>query len=286
MSKGIKENSATEKNISYFPYFNHKLYENPSEVEEEEYYDNSCSDIKINQSLEDSSTNISHESITSIDDQEKLIPLNLLDFSPIKHAVNIKANSDNIKPRNLFGLDDIEGEKNKTEVPPKEIRPDLQKYKLPKSLFDSSNSKKSENTENKYVKYPLPKPSQNKNLSLCTESFTPKFKVYPFIICNNLQGFGNNANKFGHLPLHYQNCQRKKVDDKKKKKKQEFVEREGDWPCYKCKNINFSFRNKCNKCMLSKEESEKKFAEVGEALLKLADVSIYDKKHGKYTQSN
>jgi hypothetical protein len=220
MSKGIKENSAIEKNLSYFPYFNHKLYENPSEIQEEEYYDNSSSDIKTNQSLEDSSTNISHESITSIDDQEKLIPLNLLDLSPIKPAFNKKANSDEITPRNLFGLDDIDGEKKKTDAPAKEIRPDLQKFKLPKSLFDSSENKKSDNTENKYIKYPLPKPSMNNNLSLLAEPFTPKFKVYPFIICKNIQSFGNNGNKFGHLPLHLQNFQRKKVDDKKKKKKQ------------------------------------------------------------------
>lgn len=286
MSKGIKESSAIEKNSSYFPYFNHKLYENPSEIQEEEYYDNSSSDMKTNQSLEDSSTNISHESITSIDDQEKLIPLNLLDLSPIKHPFNIKANSEKIKPRNLFGLDDIDVEKNETEAPAKEIRPDLQKYKLPKSLFDSSENKKSENTENKYIKYPLPKPSFNKNLSLFAEPYTPKFKVYPYIICNNVQSFANSGNKFCHLPIHYQNFQRKKVDDKKKKKKQEFVEREGDWSCYRCKNINFSFRNKCNKCLFSKEESEKKFAEVGEALLKLADISIYDKKNGNNSQSN
>jgi hypothetical protein len=285
MSKGIKENSAIEKNLSYFPYFNHKLYENPSEIQEEEYYDNSSSDIKTNQSLEDSSTSISHESIASIDDQEKLIPLNLLDLSPIKHTY-IKANSDKIKPRNLFELDDIDGDKNKTEASTKEIRPDLQKYKLPKSLFDSSENKKSENTESKCIKYPLPKPSLNKNLSLFAQPFTPKFKVYPYILCNNVQNFVNSGNKFGHLPLHYRNFQRKKVDDKKKKKKQEFVEREGDWSCYRCKNINFSFRNKCNKCLFSKEESEKKFAEVGEALLKLADISIYGKKNDNNSQSN
>ena len=239
MSKGLKENSAIEKNTSYFPYFNHKLYESPSEGQEEEYYDNSCSDIKTSQSLEDSSTNISHESITSIDDQERLIPLNLLDLSPIKHSFNIKANSDEIQPRNLFGIDDIDEEKIKNEAPAKEIRPDLQKYKLPKSLFDSSKSKKSETNENKYMKYPLTKSSMSNNLNLNAEPFNPAFKVYPFIICNNVQSFVNNRNKFGHLPLHYQNFQRKKVDDKKKKKKQEFVEREGDWSCYRCKNINF-----------------------------------------------
>lgn len=33
-------------------------------------------------------------------------------------------------------------------------------------------------------------------------------------------------------------------------------ERQGDWNCSKCKNLNFSFRVKCNKCLITKEESE------------------------------
>ncbi len=41
-----------------------------------------------------------------------------------------------------------------------------------------------------------------------------------------------------------------------KKKKKPFVERVGDWICIKCKNLNFSFRMICNRCQLSKSESE------------------------------
>ena len=33
-------------------------------------------------------------------------------------------------------------------------------------------------------------------------------------------------------------------------------EREGDWNCYFCKNLNFSFRKKCNKCGVIKNFSE------------------------------
>lgn len=43
-----------------------------------------------------------------------------------------------------------------------------------------------------------------------------------------------------------------------KTKKKFFVSREGDWKCPKCKNLNFAFRKKCNKCGLSKEEPEEK----------------------------
>ena len=47
----------------------------------------------------------------------------------------------------------------------------------------------------------------------------------------------------------------RKVRRKKKYKKQ-FNEREGDWFCSQCKNINFSFRTHCNICKMSKEKSE------------------------------
>ena len=63
----------------------------------------------------------------------------------------------------------------------------------------------------------------------------------------------------------------------KKKKKNNFVKREGDWICYKCKNLNFAFRNVCNKCKLPKEESEKFLFDIGNELMKLADLSIYNK---------
>ncbi len=81
MLTGLKENTSTENCFKYFPFFNHKLYENPSDFQEEEYSTKSDSD---SQNLEDSSTNISHDSINSIDDEEKLIPPNLLELSPYK----------------------------------------------------------------------------------------------------------------------------------------------------------------------------------------------------------
>ena len=36
-----------------------------------------------------------------------------------------------------------------------------------------------------------------------------------------------------------------------------FSEREGDWICFYCKNVNFAFRIICNRCQLPKIESEK-----------------------------
>jgi len=52
-----------------------------------------------------------------------------------------------------------------------------------------------------------------------------------------------------------------------KKKKKPFVERVGDWVCIKCKNLNFSFRLICNRCQLTKIESEKLFEQYMKNLM-------------------
>ena len=43
--------------------------------------------------------------------------------------------------------------------------------------------------------------------------------------------------------------------DENKKNKGKFIERQGDWICERCKNLNFSFRVVCNRCKISKNES-------------------------------
>ena len=75
---------------------------------------------------------------------------------------------------------------------------------------------------------------------------------------NNLylknQFFKNNFN------YNHSYSPKKKDDDKKKKKP--FIEREGDWICVKCNNLNFAFRNNCNRCGLTKNESQKFFEKI------------------------
>ena len=43
-----------------------------------------------------------------------------------------------------------------------------------------------------------------------------------------------------------------------KKTTKPFAEREGDWICPECKNLNFAFRLYCNRCKHPKENSDKK----------------------------
>lgn len=43
---------------------------------------------------------------------------------------------------------------------------------------------------------------------------------------------------------------------KDKKKTKTFVEREGDWICSSCKNLNFAFRKLCNRCQAPKSDND------------------------------
>ena len=63
-----------------------------------------------------------------------------------------------------------------------------------------------------------------------------------------------------------------------------FVERQGDWICKYCKNLNFAFRNECNRCGLQKKDCLEtvKHNEENEINNKL---KIQNKKTNKYKKN-
>ena len=278
--------SAQPDDSTYFSYFNHKLYDNPIYLQDEEL--STKSNFKLQTIEEEELSAYSHINITSIDkednEENKYIPLNLLNLSPTKQSfISQELSTSNNSPKN-------DDEKKVNKSPIKEIKPELQKYILPKSLFNSSKNKNYEEDEkdknNDIVSQNSSSPSNKINqINIFSEPFNPKYNIIPFIVINNPSYFYNNT-KFDPKNNNYNSNKNKEYKEykeythnekKKKKKNKEFVEREGDWPCYRCKNINFAFRNKCNKCKMLKEESEIKFVKAGEELLKLADLSIYNK---------
>ena len=198
MLKESRKNSAIENCFTYFPYFNHKLYEKPSDINEEEEY--SIKSGAEFQTSEDSSTNTSHESIDLINNEEKLIPLNLLEISPIKTIVE-KKDKNLQMPKKLFDSSDEKENIIKNEEEKKQIHPDLLKYKLPKSLFCTTKTKKNEKEEkNSLSNSLLPSPIDEK-LNIYTQPFIPKYNIYPIIICNNACCANNVNNKFGEIPI-------------------------------------------------------------------------------------
>lgn len=58
-------------------------------------------------------------------------------------------------------------------------------------------------------------------------------------------------------PVKYSHSYSPKVKKNEEKKSKPFLEREGDWRCYQCNNLNFAFRLNCNRCHLTKLDNQK-----------------------------
>lgn len=286
MSFNIQKKSAIENIEKYFCHFNYKLYENHLFTES----DNDNSSDGLQNLEEDTSANSSSHSLEIVnfyngEEEEKYIPFHLLESTPSEKKINHKEeetsgysqSKDIPSPHKIL----FDTEEKNINLKRNDIKPELQKFLLPKSLFDNNKKKiKKEKNLNDNIKNCDEEKSSINKLDLLSRPFIPK-KSSPSLVYIT---FGINSYKKGIEKLSFPkdlNSNSMYRENKKKKKKKEFVEREGDWSCYRCKNLNFSFRVKCNKCGFPREESEKKFNEVGEQLLKLADLSIYDKKSNK-----
>ena len=249
--KSIEKDDNNQLYCEYFSSFNFKLYDSPIFIQEEKALIKS----ELNyQSTEESVSNNFIQNMNNLNIEDKFIPLNLLDLSPIK--------------------DQIPENEEKTD-----IKPELHKFILPKSLFNSGNHKNNKQNEeenkskiisdNNKVNDKNSVSDDNsfiKHLNLLSQPFVPKNKLIPSILFNsNDYLFNAKAESI------------KKKREERRKKKNNFVKREGDWICYKCKNLNFAFRSICNKCKLPKKESENQIFDLGKELRKLANLSIDNK---------
>jgi hypothetical protein len=114
--------------------------------------------------------------------------------------------------------------------------------------------------------------------------FTPKnFKINEYNNINNINNnYNNNNNIINNMNLNINNNNNNINinnnnlnnnnyinNEHKKTKKTKLKERDGDWTCFFCKNLNFSFRKKCNRCSIEIEKSEKLYDIYMENLKKL-----------------
>jgi len=89
-----------------------------------------------------------------------------------------------------------------------------------------------------------------KNDECSTKSTSPNSFELSFVKRHNSDHTNNSKHSSNNsLPTTFE-------ENKEFIKKSHFVERQGDWICTRCKNLNFSFRIVCNRCKISKSESE------------------------------
>ena len=90
-------------------------------------------------------------------------------------------------------------------------------------------------------------------------------KYIPIQMRNNEKNHTNNITMNIKQKKNEEKKQTNKFDKKKNRKGnggRNFEVRIGDWTCSLCHNLNFSFRNKCNRCGVPKEISNQQFLEI------------------------
>ena len=187
--------------------------------------------------------------INNIISQENIIDSNLIEKNLEKKIENT-INTINISPTKQ----DQEEKEAKEEKETKEENPKQEKISLNQKETVNNQEKKPEENNNQQ--------NFNKAKNYYQQPSTTQYQQYAtsFIQFPNIMNVIQPAS-YGH---------ENKFDGNKKykvlvpftvlknniKMKKPFEIREGDWTCSNCNNLNFSFRVKCNRCNITKEQSE------------------------------
>lgn len=275
MSFDLKITSALPKSITCTPVSSprddlksyledeiHKLVERPNQENEEELSDqefenelsyflgNSLTSEILSPSLP---LNEKKSETNELNDLEKLVNLTTDDSSSETTEEDLKLRDMSQNPKKFKSSNSKPNEvSNQTEV---KVNPSPLKLNLEASVYVPKNIDLRKNA-----------PQKNMAAPNCFNFLMPNRPDLPKCEGNSLFEGG----QFSLMKLDFPLNKNTKKENKKKKKK-ELVERKGDWPCYDCKNLNFSFRVRCNKCGLDKQVSEKKFVDAGKAYAQLAE---------------
>ena len=154
------------------------------------------------------------------------------------------------------------------------------------SNFDLQNNLKNNNIINDFSDFNILKNKENlkidNNNSESNNEINLNNNIYNYNNDENLISKINIDNPTLYIPIKMRNKDKDKNNSKGKaevnlrknnhknkynlkkegKNKRHFEVRIGDWTCINCNNLNFSFRNKCNRCGLPKELSRQKIGEI------------------------
>ena len=233
----INENNEINIDINNKDLFQFSLY-NKNEGEKE------LNDIKFQEDKENKEENENEEEINELN-IIKLDEINKIKEDEGGGNLNLNNEKDNNNEIindniNINNFIDFNKEVN--------FNPNPSENKNP--IKEDKNINIKETTDNK---------AQNKNTS---NNYYPGQYQYPFIqfpyitqpLMNPVGSFGHE-NKFDGNKK-YQVFVPFTVFKKTTKAKKPFEIREGDWTCSNCNNLNFSFRVKCNRCYITKDQSE------------------------------
>ena len=187
--------------------------------------------------------------------------LNALDVSPSISKINsgIPENLQNLNdigdnnPNNLYGFSLYPQSQSNNQNVGNDINNNYN-FQNPKVNNDNYNYQNNFNY-NYQINNNAYYPNYNNNYTNLNYNINnPKIFIPSKLRNNEQNNKQNNNNK-----KEPQNNGKNKFDNGKKNKqknKKFFEVREGDWRCSQCNNLNFSFRNKCNRCGLAKELSQ------------------------------
>ena len=158
-------------------------------------------------------------------------------FSP-----NIIYNENNYNNNtNNNNIINIKGKKifNENEIP---------KLELNNNNINNNNNNNNNNINNNNNNFIIENNYNNNNQININYHNKFDFINNNIIINNKLNNYEKNSNNFIFMNL---------ANNQKTKPKKTFERREGDWICFNCNNLNFSFRKICNRCGITKEMSIK-----------------------------
>ena len=181
--------------------------------------------------------------------------LNALDVSPSISKLNSGLNpnisqndmNNNNNPNNLFGFSLYPQANNQNIL---NQNNNFQNVYLNNNNYNNFNYNYSNDNPNYYQSYNnnYQNLAYNVNINNAKEFIPTKFRM-------NEQN-NNNINNKKEIQTNPKNKFSNGNKKNKQKGKKFFEVREGDWRCNQCNNLNFSFRNKCNRCNLPKELSQ------------------------------